>query len=107
MAWFYIMIAGVLETVWAVAMKAGGLRTPTTAIVMLAAMAGSFLFLSNAMRSLPLGAAYMAWTGIGAVGSFCVGVLAFGERLNLAGLAGAALILGGVLLIRLGAGAAA
>jgi len=100
-AWTFIVIAGLLETVWAVAMKVshGPFDLIPTAI-MLAAMAGSFWFLSSAMRLLPLSTVYVTWTGIGAVGSFVVGVLALGERLNVAGALGAALIVAGVLLMR-------
>ena len=81
-------------------MKAGGLRDLGPALVMVPAMAGSFWLLSYGMRVLPLSTAYVAWTGIGAVGAIVVGVLAFGERLTIAGALGAAMIVLGVALMR-------
>ena len=72
MAWFVLVVAGLFEVVWAFSMKQSEGFT-------LAAMAVSFLLLSWAMRSLPLGTAYMIWTGIGALGAFVVGIIARGE----------------------------
>ena len=70
MAWIYLTIAGLLEIVWAFAMKqSDGFTRPTASAVTLVAMIASFALLSLSMKSLPLGTAYTIWTGIGAVGT--------------------------------------
>ena len=99
MAWIYLVIAGVLEVVWAFAMKqADGFTRLWPTAIMAVAMAGSVGFLALAMRALPLGTAYTIWTGIGAVGAFLVGIVALGEpagamRILAAGLIGSGLVL--------------
>ena len=101
MAWVYIGIAGLLEIVWAFAMKqSDGFTRPLPTIIMLVTMIGSFGFLALAMRSLPLGTAYMAWTGIGALGAFLVGVTILGEELSPMRIIAATLILAGILTMR-------
>jgi quaternary ammonium compound-resistance protein SugE len=101
-AWLILFLAGLLEIVWATAMKqsAGFARLGPT-LVMLVAMAGSFGLLALAMRTLPLGAAYTVWTGIGALGAFAVGVVFLGEALTLGRLAAAVLIVSGIVLMKL------
>src|SRR5688500_14002340 len=80
MAWVLLLVAGLLEIVWAFTMKLShGLTRPGPSIVTLLAMLASFALLSGAMKSLPLGTAYSVWTGIGAVGAFVVGVATLGE----------------------------
>lgn len=102
MPWVYLFLAGLLEIVWAYAMKRSlGLTRPDFAIIMLAAMAGSFVLLALAMRQLPLGTAYTVWTGIGAVGAFAVGVLILGEELSVLRLLAVGLILTGMVLLKL------
>ena len=74
MAWLYLISAGLLEIVWAFAMKKShGFTLLLPSLVTLVTMAASFALLALAMRSLPLGTAYSIWTGIGAVGAFIVG----------------------------------
>jgi len=70
-------------------------------LITISTMIVSFLLLSLAMRTLPLGTAYTVWTGIGAVGTFAVGVAVLGEPANAMRLAAAALIVGGLILMRL------
>ncbi len=102
MAWIYLIIAGLLEIVWAFAMKQSqGFSRLTPTIVTLVAMIGSFALLSLSMRSLPLGTAYTIWTGIGAVGALLAGVVFLGEGASAMRLLAAALILGGLLLMKL------
>jgi quaternary ammonium compound-resistance protein SugE len=102
MAWLYLLIAGVLEVVWAYAMKQSqGFTRWWPSLIALLVMAGSFGLLSLAMRSLPLGTAYTIWTGIGAVGSFMVGVALLGEPLTVPRAAAACLIVAGLLLMKL------
>lgn len=102
MPWIFLLFAGLLEIVWAVAMKqsAGFTRLWPTA-VMGVSMIGSFGLLALAMRDLPLGIAYMIWTGIGAVGAFSVGVLFLGEALTPARIAAAVLIVTGLVVMKL------
>jgi quaternary ammonium compound-resistance protein SugE len=102
MPWILLLIAGLLEIVWAVAMKqtAGFTRLWPTAI-MGVAMIGSFGLLAIAMRDLPLGTAYTIWTGIGAVGAFTVGVLFLGEALTPMRIGAAILIVTGLVIMKL------
>lgn len=70
-------------------------------LVTLATMVASFALLSWSMRSLPLGTAYTIWTGIGAVGAFVVGIALLGESANPMRIGAAALIVGGLVLMKL------
>ncbi|MET0250474.1 MAG: SMR family transporter, partial [Sphingobium sp.] len=80
MAWFTLIVAGLLEVVWAFAMKQSqGFSRLGPSIVTIVAMIFSFALLSWSMRVLPLGTAYTIWTGIGAVGAFLVGTVVLGE----------------------------
>lgn len=101
MAWVYLVAAGILEIVWAYAMKQshGFTRLVPTAI-MLVTMIGSFGLLSISMRTLPLGVAYTIWTGIGAVGAFVVGVAILGEEASLTRILAALLIVSGLVLMK-------
>jgi quaternary ammonium compound-resistance protein SugE len=102
MAWILLTLAGVLEIVWASFMKQShGFTKPLPTIVTLVAMIASFALLSISMRTLPLGTAYMVWTGIGAVGAFLVGVLVLGESATPMRLAAAALIVAGIAMMKL------
>ncbi len=68
MARFYLVVAGILEIIWAYTMKQSeGFSRLTPSIITIVTMIGSFALLSFAMRTLPLGTAYTIWTGIGAV----------------------------------------
>lgn len=101
MAWIYLLIAGILEVVWAVAMKQSeGFSKLWPSVITLVGMAISFWFLSLAMRVLPLGTSYVIWTGIGAVGSFAVGILYLHEPANALRLLAAGLIVAGLLLMK-------
>ncbi|WP_434403242.1 DMT family transporter [Sphingobium sp. DN12] len=102
MAWIALFFAGLLEIVWAFAMKQShGFTRLIPSLITLGAMIASFGLLSLAMRSLPLGTAYMIWTGIGALGAFAVGVAFLGEAISPARLAAAALILSGLVMMKL------
>lgn len=103
MSWIILIAAGLLETLWAYSMKLSeGFTRPLPALVTLVAMALSVWLLALAMRSLPLGTAYVVWTGIGAVGAFVLGVALLGEAANPMRLAAAGLILSGMVLMKLG-----
>lgn len=79
-AWLFLVVAGILEIVWAIAMKysAGFTRAGAGAVTVVAALA-SFYFLSRALETLPVGTAYAVWTGIGAVGTALLGMALFSE----------------------------
>lgn len=102
MAWIYLLVAGILEVVWAYSMKlSNGFTNITASVVTVIAMIASVILLSFAMRTLPLGTAYTIWTGIGAVGAFVVGVAFLGEHLSLARVTAAVLIVSGLVLMKL------
>lgn len=104
MAWIYVTIAGVLEIVWATSMKqSDGFTRLWPSVITIVTMLGSFGLLSIAMRSLPLGTAYMVWVGIGAVGAFIAGVIIYGEALSPMRVAAAGLIIAGMALMKLSA----
>lgn len=102
MAWIMLLVAGLLEVVWAFSMKQsqGFTRLGPTAIT-LVTMVASFALLSFSMRTLPLGTAYTIWTGIGAVGAFIIGVTLLGEQLTAARLLAAILIVSGLVLMKM------
>ena len=102
MSWILLFIAGVLEIGWAIGLKytEGFTRLwPTVGTV--AAMALSVALLGLAMRTLPVGTAYAVWTGIGAVGTVLLGIVLFGEPATAARLACVALIVTGILGLKL------
>ena len=102
MAWIILVIAGLLEVVWAFSMKQSeGFTRLGPSLVTLGTMAVSFALLSWSMRTLPLGTAYTVWTGIGAVGAFLVGMIVLGETANPMRIAAALLIVGGLVLMKL------
>ncbi|VVD66519.1 DMT family transporter [Pandoraea anhela] len=102
MAWIYLMLAGVLEVLWAYTMKqSAGFTKPLPSLVTFVTMAASFGLLSVSMKSLPLGTAYTIWTGIGAVGAFVVGIVMLGELVSVARVAAAVLIVSGLVLMKL------
>ena len=101
MAWFYLLIAGLLEVAWSFAMKqSAGLTRLAPTLVMIVTMLGSFGLLALAMRTLPLSTAYPIWTGIGALGAFVVGMTVLGESASPARLAAAGLILAGLAILK-------
>lgn len=100
MAWCILVLAGMFEVVWALAMKqAAGFFRPFPVFIMLAAMLASFWLLALAMRTLPLGTAYAVWTGIEALGTFVVGVVMLGENVTWQRMVAATLILLGIFLM--------
>lgn len=102
MPWLTLTIAGLLEIVWATAMKqSDGFTKIWPTVIMVVGMIASFWLLAIAMRQLPLGTAYMVWTGIGAVGSFILGIILMGEPVTVSRLFAAALILAGILAMKM------
>jgi quaternary ammonium compound-resistance protein SugE len=83
MSWIMLVAAGLLEIVWAVALKyADGFTRPWPTTIGVTAALVSFVLLSLALRSLPVGTAYAVWVGIGAVGVAVTGILALGESIS-------------------------
>jgi quaternary ammonium compound-resistance protein SugE len=78
-----------------------GFTRPAATAITLLAMIASFALLAASMKTLPLGTAYTVWTGIGAVGSFAIGVLVLNEPLTAARLVAGLLIVSGLVLMKL------
>lgn len=103
MSWLFLFAAGLLEILWAYGMKQShGFSSLGPSVLTLTAMLASFVLLSLAMKSLPLGTAYAIWTGIGALGAFVVGVLVLGEQASALRIVSAGLILAGLVGLKLG-----
>jgi quaternary ammonium compound-resistance protein SugE len=104
-AWIVLVLAGLLEIVWAFSMKQSqGFTRLGPSVVTFVAMAVSFALLSWSMRTLPLGTAYTVWTGIGAVGAFVVGIVVLGETASPLRVLAAGLIVTGLVLMKLSSG---
>lgn len=102
MAWVLLMIAGLMETVFAVALKeSNGFTRLWPSLIFAVASIISFTLLSLALRSLPVGTAYAVWTGIGAAGTAIVGIVMLGEPRDAFRLVSIALIIAGVVGLRL------
>ena len=102
MNWFILIIAGLFEIAWAIGLKytEGFTRLwPTVGTVL--AMGVSVGLLGIAMKSLPVGTAYAVWVGVGAVGTAILGIVLFGESANAGRLVSLALILAGIIGLKL------
>jgi quaternary ammonium compound-resistance protein SugE len=97
MKWLILLVAGLLEVVWAVGLKytQGFTRTLPSTIV-IAAMIGSVVLLGIAMKELPVGTAYGIWVGIGAVGAAVLGMVLFAESVSALKIVSLALIIAGI-----------
>ena len=101
MAWIVLILAGIFEIVWAYSMKLSeGFTRLTPSIITIVFMVLSFALLAYAMRTLPLGTAYTIWTGIGAVGSFLIGIWVLGEPATALRMLAAVLIMSGLVLMK-------
>ncbi len=102
MAWVVLILAGLFEIVWAYSMKLSeGFTKLTPSLITLFFMVLSFGLLAYAMKTLPLGTAYTIWTGIGAIGSFLVGIFILGEPATAMRMLAAILIVSGLVLMKL------
>lgn len=105
MAWLILIGAGLLEIVWATALKnADGFTRLWPSVVGIAFSLVSFFMLAVALKNLPVGTAYAVWVGIGAVGVAIAGILAFGESASFLRLGFIAMILVGVIGLRIAEG---
>ena len=104
MNWLILIVAGLFEVVWATALKmSNGFRNPLADVALVAGMALSVWLLAVAMKTIPMGTAYAVWTGIGAIGGVVVGIIAFGESASVLRIASAALIVAGIVGLKLAA----
>lgn len=102
MAWIILIVAGLLEIVWAVGLKyTQGFTRLAPSIITIAAMIVSMGLLGLAVRTLPIGTAYAVWTGIGTVGTLLVGIAALGESASPVRLLCVALIIVGIIGLKL------
>lgn len=100
--WVMLVLAGLMEVGWAVGLKyTEGFSKLLPSLGTLAAMAGSFFLLSKSLQSLPVGAAYAVWTGIGAVGTAIVGMALLGEAISLFRIGAILLIVAGIIGLKL------
>ena len=106
MAWFYLILASLCEIIWAAGMKftQGFSTRPWLSLATILVSFLSFALLALAMRTLPMGTSYVVWTGLGAVGAALVGILLFQEPSSLGRILCMALIVAGVLGLKLTAG---
>jgi quaternary ammonium compound-resistance protein SugE len=104
MAWLYLVLAGLLEIGWPVGLKMA--QEPATRIsgilVAIGFMAASGFLLWTAQRQIPIGTAYAIWTGIGAAGTFLVGVLVYHDPTSITRYLGVGLIIAGVVALKVG-----
>jgi quaternary ammonium compound-resistance protein SugE len=95
--WVLVVLAGLLETGWALGLKySGGFTRLVPSVLTIAGALASFWLLSLAMKSLPVGTAYAVWVGIGAVGTAIAAVFLFGEPVTPLRVAGILLIVAGI-----------
>ena len=104
MSWIILFFAGLFEVGWAVGLKyTDGFSRPLPTALTVGAMVISLGLLGLAMKELPLGTAYAIWTGVGAVGTVIAGIILFGESMALFRLASVALIIAGLIGLKVSA----
>ena len=102
MAWVYLLLAGVFEVAWAIGLKSTqGFTRLWPSVYVLPTGTASVILLAQAAKQLPIGTAYAVWTGIGAIGTAALGMVLFGESRNAARLACMAMIVAGVIGLKL------
>lgn len=100
--WLLVVVSGLLEAGWAIGLKAtDGFTRVVPTLLTLAGMIASFVMLSIAARTLPIGTAYAVWVGIGAVGAAVLGVVLYGEPFSVLRGLSLALIVGGIIGLKL------
>ncbi|WP_397380419.1 quaternary ammonium compound efflux SMR transporter SugE [Pseudomonas sp.] len=98
MSWLILLLAGLFEVAWAIGLKyTDGFTRPLPTLLTVSAIIVSLALLSLAMKGLPLGTAYAIWTGIGAIGTLIAGIILFGEPITLLRMISAALIICGLI----------
>lgn len=104
-AWLSLLLAGIMETGWAVGLRyTEGFSQLIPSVITIALMGGSFFCLSKSLETLPIGTAYAVWTGIGAVGTVILGMYLFGESRDILRIICLVLIISGIIGLRLVSG---
>ena len=99
--WLIVLIAGLMETGWALGLKySDGFTKPVPSVLTVLGALASFWLLSIAMKDLPVGTAYAVWVGIGAVGTAVMAVFLFGDPVNLMRVLGVLLIVAGIVALK-------
>ncbi|MDL1900134.1 quaternary ammonium compound efflux SMR transporter SugE [Anaerolineae bacterium CFX9] len=102
MPWVILVVAGLLEVVWALMLKQSeGLSKPVPTIIFFISLALSLFLLSQAVKSVPVGTAYAVWTGVGVAGTAILGMLLLGESRDMLKLVSIVLIVAGIIGLRL------
>ncbi|MCW3841025.1 multidrug efflux SMR transporter [Micromonospora yasonensis] len=97
MAWIVLVLSGLLETVWAIALdRSAGFSRPLPSTVFAVSLVASMAGLAYALRDIPVGTGYVVWVGIGAVGTALVGMLALHEPATLPRIGCLSLVVAGV-----------
>lgn len=105
MTWFILTLAGLFEIGWAVGLKyTDGFTRPIPTLLTVLSMVISVVLLGIALRGLPLGTGYAVWTGIGTAGTFAFGIFFLSEPATAMRLGSAALVLLGIVGLKLSAG---
>jgi quaternary ammonium compound-resistance protein SugE len=100
--WALVLVAGLLEVGWAIGLKYSmGFTRLLPSVLTVAGALASFWLLARAMQALPVGTAYAVWVGVGAVGTAVLGIVLFDEPVNAMRLAGIALVVAGIVALRL------
>jgi len=101
MDWINLIIAGLLEVVWASSLKyTDGFTKPIPSLITIATLTASFILLAQALKTLPVGTGYAVWTGIGVIGTTIVGSLFLGEPRDLTRFICIGLIIAGIVGLR-------
>jgi quaternary ammonium compound-resistance protein SugE len=101
-AWLLLLLAGLLEVVWAIGLKyTAGFTRVTPSVITVAAMIGSVWLLALALKSIPVGTGYAVWTGIGVIGTTILGIVLFGETASAVRLLCIGLIVAGIFGLKL------
>ena len=102
-AWLWLLGAGMVEVAWTQSIKpTDGFTKPLPTVVCFVLGVSAVYLLSRAMEGLPVGIAYCVFTGIGAIGAVALGVLWSGDRVSALRMMGLALLVAGLLVVRLG-----
>ena len=105
LAWLLLLVAGLLEPVWAGAMKeSDGFTKLWPVVLTLVASCSSFVLLGLSLKALPVGTAYAVWTGLGAVGTAILGMIMFHEPATAVRLGSIGLIVAGIAGLKLAGG---
>jgi quaternary ammonium compound-resistance protein SugE len=105
MDWLFLLIAGLFEVAWAIGLKyTDGFTRLWPSLLTVLAMILSFVFLAQALRTIPVGTGYAIWTGIGAVGTVALGIALFSEPATALRLACVGLIVAGMVGLKLTSG---